>query len=46
VRIIACSGLGTDRDLFNPSGCPLNRFIPKPYTAAALLEALRDLLHG
>jgi PAS domain S-box-containing protein len=46
VRIIACSGLGTDRDLFKAEGPQRNRFIPKPYTAAALLEALRDLLHS
>jgi PAS domain S-box-containing protein len=44
VKIIAASGLNANDDLAKMSGASVKHFLKKPYTAEALLEALRKVL--
>ena len=44
VRIIAASGLATDARSAGPAGARVMLFLPKPYTAETLLQAIRTAL--
>lgn len=44
VKIIATSGLSSQADLAGTAAVGVHRFIPKPYSAKSLLEALNELL--
>jgi CheY-like chemotaxis protein len=42
--IIAASGLSTDSQVTKAKSLGVNHFLPKPYTAEALLKVLRQIL--
>jgi PAS domain S-box-containing protein len=44
VRIIAASGLGTPSQVAQASALGVKHFLPKPYTAQALLKGLKQVL--
>jgi CheY-like chemotaxis protein len=44
VRIVASSGLNDNGKFMKAAGCQSVRFVPKPYTAEAILGTLRDVL--
>ncbi len=44
VRIIASSGLDAEGQVARAARAGVRHFVPKPYTAAALLQALRRVL--
>jgi CheY-like chemotaxis protein len=44
VRIIGSSGLASNGENSQIPGLKLEYFIPKPYTAEAMLKALRNIL--
>jgi PAS domain S-box-containing protein len=44
VKIIGCSGLPSNRAAAKAVGAGVQHFVPKPYTAEALLETLRQIL--
>jgi PAS domain S-box-containing protein len=45
VRIIASSGLSTNQEISKATGTGARAFLPKPYTAEAILGTLHALLH-
>ena len=44
VKIIASSGLNSNGGVAKAVGAGVQHFVPKPYTAEALLVTLRDIL--
>ena len=46
VRIIGSSGLASSSSIAEVTGTGLQHFVPKPYTAEALLKVLHQILHG
>jgi PAS domain S-box-containing protein len=44
VRVVASSGLSSNRRLANSLGDTVRHFVPKPYTAECLLRTLREAL--
>lgn len=46
VKIIAISGLDSNRQLLKTHNIRVETFLPKPYTLEELLEALKNVLNG
>ncbi len=46
LKVICTSGMGADSALFTQADVSLNFFLPKPFTASALLQMLSDTLHN
>ena len=44
VKVIAASGITTERNVMKANHAGVKRFIPKPYTAETLLTALKDVI--
>jgi CheY-like chemotaxis protein len=44
IKIIAASGLQSNGDVTRASNASVNHFLTKPYTAATLLKAMREIL--
>ena len=44
IRVVASSGLSDNGKYASVSGNSIVRFVPKPYTAEAILQTLREVL--
>jgi CheY-like chemotaxis protein len=46
IKIVTTSGLASERGLAKAMSAGVRHFIPKPYTAEAMLHALQEVLNG
>jgi len=46
IKIVTTSGLASERGLAKAMSAGIRHFIPKPYTAEAMLHALQEVLNG
>jgi CheY-like chemotaxis protein len=46
VKIIAASGMNANGSVAKATGAGVTNFLPKPYTADAMLNVLQEVLHG